>query len=58
MTIDRRRGVRGAIALEYILTAAAVALLGASAAPFAMRLLAYLFEVVYQVVASPFPAGL
>ncbi len=53
---DRAR--RGAFAVEYILVCALLVLGAAMAMPYAMSLVGSAFDVVAEVVCSPFPAGL
>ncbi len=53
---DRAR--RGAFAVEYILVCALLVIGAAMAMPYAMSLIGSAFDVVAEVVCSPFPAGL
>ena len=53
-----RGGRAGAIMVEYILICALVILVGAAAAPAAIKIIGSAFEMVLAVIGSPHPAFL
>ena len=57
-TVWNERARRGVFAVEYILVCALLVLGAAMAMPYAMSLVGSAFDVVAEVVCSPFPAGL
>lgn len=56
--VRKGRGRRGVFALEYILVCALVVIGAAMAMPVAIELMGSAFDVVAEVICSPFPAGL